>query len=202
MKTNLILFLLLAIAIGGGALGYLVAPRPQSHADFYAPAISEDGQGTLVKFRISLLSGTGRTLVNIQNAKYREDTENALLKAKKNAETLLGVKLEYYDTVLDIESIGSEVGGESAGAMFTVGIIAAYSGKNVKKDTVMSAGITEEGLLFAVDGIEEKILAAQNSGKDKFIVANSQEIKHPENMNGVEIIRAKDIREATQQIIS
>lgn len=198
----LILIILLLLAAGAGTLGYLVSPHKQSYADFYAPAITDSGQGALVKFRVSLSEGSGRTLVNIQNSRYREDTENALLKARKTAEDIIGVKFEYYDTVLDVESIGAEVGGESAGAMFAVGIVAAYTNKQVKQDAIMSAGITTTGLLFAVEGIEEKILASRNNGKRTFVVAQSQEIRNAQNIAGIEIIRAANVKEATEQMLT
>ncbi len=197
-----IVIIFLLLAAGAGALGYLVAPQKHGYADFYAPAITDGGQGALVKFRVSLAEGSGRTLVNIQNSRYREDTENALLKARKNAEDLIGIKLEYYDTILDVESIAPEVGGESAGAMFAVGIVAAYTGKSVNQDAIMSAGITNDGLLFAVEGIEEKILAAKSNGKTKFVVSKSQAIKNAQDITGIEIIRVSNVKEATEQMLA
>ena len=201
-NRSILIIGLIVLALASALLGYLVAPRQESHVDFYAPAITNSGEGALVKFRISLPPGYGRTLVNVQNAKYREDTENALIKAKKNAENMLGVKLTYYDTVLDVEAIGSEVGGESAGAMFAVGIISAYSGRKINEGTTMSAGLTSNGLLFAVDGIEEKIIAAKNSGKTKFVVAKSQTIKNERDITGIEIIRVADIKQAAEQLLA
>ena len=91
--------------------------------------------------------------------------------------------------ILDVEAIGSEVGGESAGAMFSIAIVSAYTGKKINPGTTMSAGITEDGLLFAVDSIEEKILAAKTAGKTRFVVAKNQGVKAPEDV-GIEVIRA------------
>ncbi len=193
---------LVILTIASGLLGYTSAPSPGKYADFYAPAITDAGEGALVKFRVSLSPGYGRTLVNIENSKYREDTENALLKAKRNAEKQLGMKLVYHDVVLDVEAIGSEVGGESAGAMFTVGIVSAYTGRKIASDATMSAGITENGLLFAVDSIEEKIIAAKQGGKKKFIVAESQGIKNGNYIEGIEIIPVVDVVEAANQLLT
>lgn len=200
-KSSLFIVLLLFLAAAAGLLGYLVSPKPYASSDFYAPAITDNGQGQLVKFRVSLLPGNGKTLVNVQNAKYHQDSENALVKAKQNSEELLGIKLSYYDVVLDVEAIGSEVGGESAGAMFTVGIMSAYTGKKIKSNVAMSAGVTEGGLLFAVDSIEEKIIAAKASGKDKFLVATAQQVKNPNGIAGIEIIRVVNVREAAEQML-
>lgn len=193
---------MICLAIAAGALGFLVSPAKVASSDFYAPAITNNGQGALVKFRATLIPGTGKTLVNIQNAQYREDTENALRKAKKNAEDYLGIRFAFYDVILDVEGIGSEVGGESAGAMFTIGIISAYTGKKIDASATMSAGVTESGKLFAVDSIEEKIIAAKNSGKKKFIVAATQNIKNPDFTEGVEIIKAIDVKEAVKNLLN
>ncbi len=190
------------VAVGSGLLGYLVAPSQTSHSEFYAPAIIESGQGTLVKFRVSLEPGYGRTLVNIENSQYREDAENALIKAKRNAEEILGLKLVFYDVVLDVDARGRQVGGESAGAMFAVGIVSAYSGKNVREGATMSAGISPEGFLFAVDGIEEKILAAKSSGKTRFVIATQQTVKNEVDIQGIEIIRASNIRQAAENLLT
>ena len=91
-KINLLFVAILVILTSGaGLLGYLVAPIPHSSVDFYAPAITDAGAGALVKFRVSLIPGSGKTLVNVENSRYREDSENALVKAKKNAEDIIGV---------------------------------------------------------------------------------------------------------------
>ncbi len=202
MKRVVFAFLTIALASAGVFLGYLAAPSPALHSDFYAPAVTDVGNGLLVKFRVSITPGQGRTLVNIQNAQYKEDAENAFLKAKANAEEILGVKLLFQDVILDVESIGSNVGGESAGAMFTIGIISAYTGRKIASDVVMSAGITNDGVLFAVDSIEEKIIAAKINGKKKFIVAEKQQVKNEDLIKDISIIRSSTVRDAVQQALT
>ncbi len=195
-------FVLITLFFASVFLGYLVSPTPNAYSVFYAPAITDTGDGALVKFSVSLIPGNGRTLVNIENVRYRQDTENALVKAKRNAEKITGVKLTYYDVVLDVNSIGSEVGGESAGAMFTAGIVSAFTGRMFDSRSTMSAGITENGMLFAVDGIEEKILAARNSGKSKFVVSKTQVVKNEDSITGIEIIRVVNVSEAINAVLS
>ncbi len=192
---------LLALVIASSALlGYFAFPAPFQFADLHAPAITQQGTGVLVKFRVSLEPGSGRTLINIHNAEYKQDAENAVRKARINAENILGVKLAYTDLVIDVGATGSEVGGESAGAMFAVGIISAYTGKKIKNEVAMSAGITEDGKLFTVDSIEEKILAAIASGKKTFVVADGQFIKNEASL-AIEVVRASDLNQALVHLI-
>ncbi|MBI4406607.1 hypothetical protein HY571_01710 [Candidatus Micrarchaeota archaeon] len=199
MKTIPALLLVLIIGLSA-LLGYFASPAPFQFADLQAPAITHQGTGVLVKFRISLEPGNGRTLINIQNSEYKQDAENAVRKARKNAENILGIKLSYTDLIVDVGASGSEVGGESAGAMFAVGIISAYTGKKIKNEVAMSAGITEDGKLFPVESIEEKILAAIASGKKTFVVADAQVIKNEENLE-IEVVRVSDLNQALAHTI-
>ncbi len=192
----------LLLVASAAYLGYTVAPSPYPTSSFYAPAITANGAGALVKFTISLKTGNGRTLVNVQNALYQEDSESALLKAKLNAEKILGLKLTYYDVILDINAAGADVGGESAGALFAAGIVSAYTGKAIKRDVAISAGLNSDGSLFPVEGIEEKILAAKQAGRKKFIVAQGQLIPNQTQISEIEIIRLQNIEEALSQLLS
>ncbi len=202
MNPKLLFILVALIGIAAGMLGYLAAPGPVKTSDFQAPAITDDGIGVMVPFRITLSPGNGRTLVNIDNANYHRDTEDALVKAKQNAEKLTGIKFRYFDVVLDIGASGSDIGGESAGAMFAIGIISAYTGKQVNPLVSMSGGITATGNLFPVDGIEEKIIAAKNSGKIKFVVAKEQVVKNTMDSSEMEIIRVTNIKEASDILLN
>ncbi|MFH0971746.1 MAG: S16 family serine protease [Candidatus Micrarchaeota archaeon] len=196
----LLTIILIAFAISFN-LGYNALPSPQ-HIKFQAPAIMDNGKGNLVEFEMFVTRGEGRTLVNIENAAFKEDVENALRKAKFNAYEYLGIRAGGFDLTLEVKSDGSDVSGESAGGMFAVAIIALHSGRRLREDVAISATISEDGTLSDVGGIEEKILAAKDAKRNMFLVSANQRIKDEEEIGkGISIARVKDLADAVKYLI-
>ena len=197
-KTALVL-----VAVGFLAallLGYNT-PLATQKVVFQAPAITEGGEGVLVYFKMWLRPGNGRILVNVDNAFYKEDSENSLRKAKRIAEKYIGLRLNAYDIVLEIDG-QRIVGGESAGAMFSAAIAAAFTGKKLREDVTASAALTEEGLLAPVDSLEEKMRAAYEAGKDHFIIARGQQMQGEEFLKQkINIVRVDSAEEAIQLML-
>ncbi|MDO8660518.1 MAG: S16 family serine protease [Candidatus Woesearchaeota archaeon] len=200
-NATLVAILILSVLVAG-YLGYLLAPGQGNSVSFQAPAVTNDGVGAVAVFKVSTAPGTGKLLVNLQSSKFKQDTENSLLKAKHNAEKYMDVKLINVDITVDTVTRNEVVEGESAGAMFTTAIVAAYSGKTFKKNAIASAGINQDGTLFPVEGIEEKVLATRNAGKTIFVVAKNQEIRNEHNLpNDVQIIRVATANEAIDKLL-
>ncbi|MFH1107178.1 MAG: S16 family serine protease [Candidatus Micrarchaeota archaeon] len=202
-KKNFHALVILAAFVLAVALGYFAVPVPKSIA-FSAPAITEDGKGRLVGFRMSLQPGPGRLLINVESVAYREDTDSALRKARSAAENYLGVRLANYDIVLDVESDGfREVSGESAGALFAAALIALESGRKLNPDAAISAVLDEEGILQPVGGIEEKIIAAERADRSVFVVSGGQSVRFEDELaRNITIRRAYSIRDALPYVLS
>ncbi|HLC48198.1 MAG TPA: S16 family serine protease [Candidatus Norongarragalinales archaeon] len=194
-------FLLICAMAIAFNLGHSAFPSGKKLA-FFAPAITDSGQGNLVEFEMQILPGEGRTLVNIQNADFKDDVEYALRKARFNADKFLGISSSKFDIVLSVRGEGSLVSGESAGGMFAVAIIALETGRGLRKDVMISALITERGELRDVGGIEEKILAAKEGKRNIFLVSSNQKIKDEDELGkGISIIRVGDLAEAAKYLI-
>lgn len=206
MKSNLLL--VLAIAFVAGATAFFVAysnALPQTpRLDFNALAITEDGRGIVVPFRLYLLQGSGRILVNVAGTSFTDDVENSLRKARLNAERVVGRSLSSVDLVLETTGGHEAVSGESAGTAFTMAIASLASGRTLREGTAVSAAIDENGTLLEVDGIEEKILASLGAGKNVVVVAENQSIKDEAALAslGVTVVRAQDVSEAARTLLS
>lgn len=182
-------------------LGHAFVPSAKT-VSFYAPAINENGKGNLIEFSMYFTRGSGRTMVNIQNAAFNSEVEDALRRARLLANNYLGISPKKIDLVLEIRGDGSTVSGESAGGMFAVAIIALHTGRSIKKDVAISAMIGDDGNLAEVGGIEEKIMAAKESNRKVFLVSKNQKIKDEGYLSeGIKIIRVANLSDAVKYLI-
>lgn len=182
-------------------LGYLLLPSPKA-ISFSAPAIGSLGKGSLIDFEMRITQGSGKTLVNIQNADFKEDVENALRKARFNADRYLGISSGHFDISLSVKGEGNMVSGESAGGMFAVAIVALATGRELRNDVIISAVILENGNLEEVGGIEEKIIAAKEGKRNVFLVSSGQKIKDEQEVTqGIRIIRVRNLEEAVKYLL-
>ncbi|PIO06433.1 hypothetical protein COT29_01130 [Candidatus Micrarchaeota archaeon CG08_land_8_20_14_0_20_59_11] len=182
------------------AVGYLLLPSPHYKTQFQACAVTLGGEGTLVWFEIYMRQGSGKTFVNIQSARFREDTEQSLLKARLAAEETLGTSLKNYDITLDMLTPQDNVAGESAGAAFASALVANYLQRPLRGDAVISAALSD-GKLAPVGGIDEKMVAAAEAGKKTFVIAEEQQIKHAELAQRIRIVRAKTLGDALEYLL-
>ncbi len=203
MENKYIALFLLLVAMGiAFNLGFNAFPSAK-HLRFSAPAITDTGKGNLISFDMFLAKGEGRTLVNIQNAGFKEDVEAALRKARNNANNYLGISPDKIDIILQLEGGGgSDVSGESAGGMFAVAIIALHTGRQLREDVAISAVISEDGRLEEVGGIEEKIIAAKEGNKKIFLISEGQKVKEEEELGrGIRILRVDNLEAAVAYLI-
>ncbi|OIO22738.1 hypothetical protein AUJ65_05515 [Candidatus Micrarchaeota archaeon CG1_02_51_15] len=199
-----VLAITLAAAIASFSLAYTNAEPPSPRLYFSAAAITQDGRGVIVPFRMYLVHGNGRILVNVAGTTFSDDVENSLRKARQNAERITKTSLKGVDIVLETAEEKQAVSGESAGTVFTMAIASLSTGRPLKQGAVVSAAIDEDGVLEEVDGVEEKILAAFAADKKIFVVSLKQNIRDQQALEnlGVVIIRAQNVSQAAETLLS
>ncbi len=200
MRIAILLPILLAVA-AAIYLGYN-SPIASRQVHFQAPAITDNGAGTMADFNLILKPGDGKVLVNIGNAFYQQDSENSLRKAKGIAEKFVGLKLTGYDLLLEVDGGERIVGGESAGAIFSTAIVSAYTGRKMRDDATGSAAITEDGTLVPIDGVEEKMHAASQAGKKYFVVSTEQKVSNEQELSKIiQIVRVENAGQFIQLLL-
>ncbi len=201
------IILLSALAVAGLALlsAFFLAksiPATAHAVEFSAAGVTEEGSGVYVPFLVSVRPGTGRVLVDIENAFYKQDAENSIRKARDVAARELGYNPGAFDVEFRAAGGDRAVGGESAGALFTAAIAAGFAGKKLRKDVAVSATVGESGALGEVQGVREKILSAAEAGVKYFIVAEEQEITDEASLaEKITVVRAKNAAEVIRAML-
>lgn len=90
---------------------------------------------------------------------------------------------------------GGNVDGPSAGAAITIAILSAVTKKPVKQNIAITGEISLLGAVKPVGGIIEKIYGAAQAGIKTVIIPFENRKDVPSNVNEIEIIAVKDIRE-------
>ncbi|WP_408956542.1 PDZ domain-containing protein [Natroniella sp. ANB-PHB2] len=106
-----------------------------------------------------------------------------------------------YELPIEVNIEAGQIGGPSAGSMFTLEIYNRLTEKDLTEN-VQIAGtgtISLDGKVGKIDGVEQKIAAAKEEGADIFFVplGNQEDVEKVEK-EGIEIVVAEDI----DQIIS
>lgn len=201
MKTGILALALLVAFASALYIGFR-SDRQGTEVSFSAPAVTDGGAGLLVGFRMDIKPGSGRLLVDIGGAYYKEDVENSLRKARLVVQREMHADLSGSD--VEVQALGGTgaVSGESAGAMFTVALASAVSGRRIRGDAAMSGGVNEDGTLFPVEATPEKINAAIAGGKREFIVAFSQKIPGEIALRRkIRIVRVSTARQAIDAML-
>ena len=82
--------------------------------------------------------------------------------------------LDYNPQAMQVmASTEGETDGPSAGALFTVGILAAVQGHALKDDVTMTGTINPDGVIGPVGGIPQKLEGAARAGKKIVLIPNS-----------------------------
>lgn len=139
------------------------------------PAVDSSGEGVVVKLKVYVLPGTGKTLVDINQLLFWIDTQHSIQTAKAVAQHITGIDLANFDIIYSIENVDANIiGGSSAGAALTIATIAAILGKEIKEDISITGTINQDGSIGPVGGIIPKATALKAAGIKTFIVPMGQ----------------------------
>ena len=139
-----------------------------------APAVDNQGNGVVTLLRVEARSGSGRTLVDINNILFFVDTQNSIQIAKDFAANYTHANLSNIDLIYSIETNASVIEGPSAGAALTISTIASLEGKQLNPNVMITGTINPDGTIGPVGGITAKAQAAKEIGAKVFLVPQGQ----------------------------
>lgn len=128
--------------------------------------IRSNQTGTMLNITVDVIPGEGRVLVQttpLMGIVFQEAANTAVLVAAERTGTDLAGK----DVMFSIESGGMipTVDGASAGALMTILVESAFSGREILLDTTITGTISTDGRIGAIGGVVEKAYAAKEAGK-------------------------------------
>lgn len=146
----------------------------------YAPAVDSTGKGILTPVSVTVQAGTGRIRTDIQGSLIAPETEDSIRTAASVASREADANLNTIDINVDIDSDAQLIDGPSGGMAFAISIynelihLQNASGTAIRNELVITGAITSDGRAEKVGGVEEKIIAANQSGITLMLIAAGQ----------------------------
>ena len=143
---------------------------------------------------------------------YRRGTADAVTSVKTNAgeatpdgAPLLGVALAERDQKppFDVAIALEDVGGPSAGLMFALGIYDRLTPGDLTGGLVIAGtgSIDDDGVVGAIGGIQQKLVAAKDHGAKYFITPDGNyDEAAAARPDGLELLRVRTLREALDHL--
>ena len=141
-----------------------------TQARTYLPAVDKNNNGIMTLLVVEAVPGSGRTLVDVDNLLFWDDTQHSIRVAKKVAASISGIDTNNYDIVYSIYANASLIGGESAGAAITIATISVLQNKTLRDDVVITGTVNHDGTIGPVQSILPKAKAAKQVNATIFLV--------------------------------
>lgn len=189
-----------SIALNGGV---------KSETNVVISNIDEEGPA----YRAGLRIGMSILEINGQRVHQPEEIVSIARRSQNievktlQSETVFDVKLEAGSLGLklitapsgklpSIDVVLNKVGGSSAGLVMGLAIYDSLTpGRLTKLSKVSGSGqITADGRIFPIEGIEEKLAAAQASGVEVFFLSKSQEFNYKGTQ--MKVVKVSNLKEA------
>ncbi len=149
----------------------------------YAPAVAQTNTGyigVISTITITIQNGgSGRVFVDTVplaqldmqgSARLAVDVASALVRQNQSC----NVNPEEYDYFFVIRTEAPVIGGPSAGAIMTTGLVALLMNWTMAYDTVMTGMINPDGSIGPIGGIPYKVDAAASVGANRVLIPNGQ----------------------------
>jgi uncharacterized protein len=117
--------------------------------------VASDDTSMIGNIRLETIPGTGRILFDT-NPSLETDIQYSIIIAKAYAEEYTGKTLNESDLIIDITLPLDVIGGVSAGAPITIGIIALLEDKKLNESIVLTGTINPDGTIGRVGEVREK----------------------------------------------
>ncbi len=141
------------------------------------PAVEENGEGIMARLGVEAVDGEGRTLLEINEISFWEDTQESIRIAKSVAEELTTRDISTYDIIYSVNANASKIEGPSAGPAMAIATVIAMKDKQINKSVVISGYLREDGSIAKVSGVLAKAEAAKENNVKLFLVPLGQKIQ-------------------------
>lgn len=163
--------------------------------------------GSILQIDVASVKGKSKfTLTGQLGDVMKESAQAALTYIKSNAERF-GVDDNYFETHefhLHIPEGAIPKDGPSAGMAMALAILSLLTGRPIRHDVALTGEITIRGEVYAIGGLNEKLLAAQRNRIKKVIIPtdNVKDLAEiPEKVKqGLEIVSVSTVDEALEHI--
>ncbi len=163
--------------------------------------------GDILQVETTVMSGSERlTLTGQLGDVMKESAQAALSYLRSNAKEL-GLSPNFYkgkEIHIHLPEGAIPKDGPSAGITMTMAMYSSLSGKPARCDVAMTGEITLRGNILAIGGLNEKLLAAKQSGIKKVLIPkeNEKDLKEikKEILEGLEIVPISTINEAIPHV--
>ncbi len=163
--------------------------------------------GDILSVECTIMNGAEKlTLTGQLGEVMRESAQAALSYLRSNAKEL-GIPVNFYknkEIHIHLPEGAIPKDGPSAGITMAMAMYSSITKKPAKCDVAMTGEITLRGNILAIGGLNEKLLAAKQSGIKKVLIPEENvkdlaEIKN-EVKDGLEIVPIKTIKEAIPHV--
>jgi PDZ domain-containing protein len=177
--------MLLTVSVYGG-------PGSYTNSVFALPSLINSNEDVLPTVAVYKPNISAQAASEETHEQMTTSQNSAILAASKY------LNKELPDTKIAINNIG----GPSAGLIFTLGIIEKVGGEDVTRGRKIAATgtIDAEGHIGQIGGVKEKLIAAQAQGAEVFVAPAADLAKLQETMTlptNIKIIPATDIAQVT-----
>jgi ATP-dependent Lon protease len=123
--------------------------------------------GDILFVEATKMAGDGKLLLTGQLGDVMKESAQAALSLVKSRAEMLGIEPEMFrksDLHVHIPAGAIPKDGPSAGVTLFVALVSLLTQRRISKDVAMTGEISLRGLVLAVGGIKEKVLAAKRAG--------------------------------------
>jgi ATP-dependent Lon protease len=123
--------------------------------------------GDILFVEATKMAGDGKLLLTGQLGDVMKESAQAALSLVKSRAEMLGIEPEMFrksDLHVHIPAGAIPKDGPSAGVTLFVALVSLLTRRRISKDVAMTGEISLRGLVLAVGGVKEKVLAAKRGG--------------------------------------
>lgn len=143
--------------------------------------------GTILRIDVAAMPGKSKFMLTGKLGDVMKESAQAALSYLRSNSKAFGIKDDYFEKNeihIHIPEGAIPKDGPSAGMAMALVMISLISGNAIRHDVAMTGEITLRGDIFAIGGLNEKLLAAQRNNIKKVLIPK-------DNVNDLEEIPAK-----------